>query len=89
MQDINDIINKYDKSVISKLDIENFSKIVSFLRESGCDFVDDIVENYLDLFVFDYEEFVNKYYKLDNKYNGNFFEKVSYNMNILEEFYIV
>lgn len=89
MQDINDIINKYDKSIVNKLNIENFSRIVLFLRKSGCDFVDDIVENYLDLFVFDYDEFVNKYYKLDVKYNGNFLKKASYNMDILEEFYTI
>ena len=89
MIDINDIKDRFEKSVLDSIDKENAKKIITFLINEKCDFVEDIFTDYIDLFTFDYNEFVNKYIILNSKYNGRFLEKASEDMNLLEEFYTV
>ena len=66
---------------------ENFSKIITFLLKEKCDFVEDIISDYLDLFNIEYDEFVRIYNILNDKYNGEFLKEASEDMNKLEEFY--
>ena len=87
MENINKIKEKYSNSVIKNLNKENFYNIIAFLEENKCQFIEDIIEDYLDLFIFDYDEFVNKFNKLNEKYNNEFLRKASEDMNLLEEFY--
>ena len=54
-------ITKYEKSVINNLDRDNAKKIVSFLISENCDYIEQLLEDYLDIFVFEYEDFVRKY----------------------------
>ena len=79
--------SKYEKSVISNINKENVMKIVTFLSSEKCDYIEELLEDYLDLFTFDYNDFVNKYNKLNLKYNNNLLSFVKDDMNILEEFY--
>ena len=87
MDSIEEIKKKYAKSVIKNLNRENFYKIINFLESNNCDFIEDIVSDYLDLFNIEYVEFVKKYNKLNEKYSDNFLQKASEDMNLLEEFY--
>lgn len=87
MDNIEEIKKKYAKSVIKNLNRENFYKIINFLESNNCDFIEDIVSDYLDLFNIEYVEFVEKYNKLNEKYSNNFLQKASEDMNLLEEFY--
>ena len=83
------IKDKYESSVFENLNRENFNKIVDFLVKEKCDFIDDLFCDYLDLFNFEYDEFVEKYYRLNEKYNGEYLKKSSEDMNLLEEFYSI
>lgn len=85
--DIEEIIEKYEKSVLINIDKENVIKIIEFLKCQNCDFLEDIIENYLDLFTFDFNDFVFKFNKLNKKYNEKFLEEASFDMNKFEEFY--
>lgn len=87
MDSIEEIKKKYAKSVIKNLNRENFYKIINFLESNNCDFIEDIVSDYLDLFNIEYVEFVKKYNKLNEKYSNNFLQKASEDMDLLEEFY--
>ena len=87
MEKIEEIKEKYSESVIKNINKENFYKIYNFLIKEKCNFIDDIVSDYLDLFNFDYDEFVKKYIKLNEKYDNQFLNKASEDMNLLEEFY--
>ena len=87
MIDVNEIKNKFEKSVIDNLDRQNTHKILNFLINQKCEFIEDIVSDYLDLFNFEYEDFASKFNELNTKYNGKFLEKASEDMNLLEEFY--
>ena len=89
MEYINIIKEKYEKSVFENLDRENVKKIIAFLIKEKCDYIEDIIDDYLDLFNFQYEEFVEKYNKLNKEFDGKFLEKASEDMNVLERFYIV
>lgn len=80
-------ISKYESSVVKNIDKDNLMKIVNFLYSNGCDYIEDLLEDYLDIFTFDYNEFVSKFNKLNKKYNNKLIEEISMDMNILEEFY--
>ena len=82
-------LNKYDNSVLNNFDKNNTMKIINFLKENNCSYIDELLEDYLDIFTFEYEEFVNKFNKLNNKYNNKLIQEISNDMNILEEFYTV
>lgn len=82
-----DILEKYSTSVFKNLNKDNIVKIVYFLESQNCDFIEDILENYLDLFTIEYNEFIKKYHKLNEKYNFNLLNEASGDMNILEEFF--
>ena len=53
-----DILEKYNNSVIKNLNEENLKKIVSFLEENNCPCIEDIISDYLDLFTIEYDEFL-------------------------------
>ena len=82
-----DILEKYSVDVLKNLNKDNMVEIVHFLESQNCDFIEDILEDYLDLFTMEYNEFLNKYNKLNKKYDFNLLYKASEDMNILEEFF--
>lgn len=87
MINADEILTKYEDDVIKNIDKDNMMKIIGFLEEENCSFIDEIVENYLDLFTFNYEEFIFKYNELNKKYSNNYLKAVDQDMNLLEEFY--
>ena len=87
MEEIEKIKEKYSESVIKNLNKENFYKIYNFLIKEKCNFIDDIISDYLDLFNIDYDEFTKKYIKLNEKYNKQFLNRASEDMSLLKEFY--
>ena len=89
MIDIEKIKEKFEKEIFENLDKENFNKIVEFLISEKCDYIEDIISDYLDLFNIPYEEFVEKYSKLNKKYEGDFLNQASEDMNLLEEIYFI
>lgn len=84
---INIDFSKYEKSVTSNINKENIMKIVSFLSSKKCDYIEELLEDYLDIFTLNYNDFVIKYDKLNSKYNNDLISAIRDDMNILEEFY--
>lgn len=84
---MNETFDKYSKSILRKLNRDNLSKIINFLKREKCDYIEDLIEDYLDIFTIEYDLFVNKYQKLNRKYNGKFLDLASNDMNYLEELY--
>ena len=82
-------IDKYEKSVINSLNKENVKKIIKLLVTNNCDYIEELLEDYLDIFVFDYNDFKNKFDKLNKIYNNNLINEIRDDMNILEEFYTI
>lgn len=84
---INETFEKYSESVLNNLDKDNFNEILNFLIKEKCDCIEDIMEDYLDIFTIDYDEFITRYNKLNKKYNGYYIKLVSEDMNLLEEMF--
>ena len=82
-----ELVEKYSKSVINNLNYENILKIGNFLEKENCDFIEDILDEYLDIFTIEYEVFLKKYNELNKKYNNNLLNEISNDMNILEKFF--
>ena len=80
-------ISKYEKNVINNLNKENMMKIISYLLSNNCDYIEELLEDYLDIFSFEYNEFVSKFNILNKKYNYNLINEIKEDMNILEELY--
>lgn len=84
----NELYNKYSTTVFKNLDKDNINKIIEFLYKNGCDFITDIVEDYLDIFMIQFDLFVNRFNKLNTKYNNSYLKLVSSDMNYLEELFL-
>ena len=82
-----EVIEKYSNATIKYLNTDNMLKIINFLKLENCDFIEEVLEDYLDLFTIEYSEFVKKYNILNKKYNFNLLSEVSSDINILEEFF--
>lgn len=85
--DIMNIFQKYSKTTLDNLNTENMYKIIIFLEKEKCNCIEDMLEDYLDVFTIDYEIFIEKYYRLNKKYNKQYLNKVSEDMNYLEELF--
>ncbi len=81
---MNNLFNQYEKDLFLNLDKDNYKKILDFLYIEVPEYTEDIVTNYLDLFLINYEEFKNKYNKLKDKYGINFLKE---DISILEQIY--
>lgn len=88
LDNIDEIMSKFTNSTLKNLNKDNFYKILLFLKKQNCECIDDIVEDYIDIFIIEYEEFVKKYSMLNKKYNGNYLNLVNEDMNYLEEMFM-
>lgn len=86
MESIN--LNKYENSVFKSLDKENMQRIIKFLINKNCAYINELLEDYLDIFTFSFSEFEYKFNELNKKYNNNLINAIKDDMNILEEFYL-
>lgn len=80
---------KYEDSILKSIDKTNLEKILLFLQSEGVEFLEDILENYLDLFEIPYEEFVCKFRQLDSNYKNELVSMINDDVNILEELYTI
>ena len=78
---------KYSINVLKNIDRINMEKIIKLLKNNNCCFIEDIIEDYLDLFTIDYKVFKEEFNKLNKEFNGNFVKCVGYDMNLLEHFF--
>lgn len=84
---MNEILDKYSDALLKNIDIDNMKKIMIFLQNNNCDYIEDIIEDYLDIFVIDYNLFANKFNNLNQKYNDEFLTLAKEDMNLFEELF--
>lgn len=80
-------LDKYITDVYKNINKDNMYKIIEFLTSKGCNFLEELLTDYLNIFLFDIEEFIVKFNKFNKKYENKLLSKIGENMNILEEFY--
>ena len=81
------MIEKYSEDVFKNINKDNMNKIIKFLNDNNCDYIEELLEDYWDIFTIDYNDFVNKFNKLNEKYNNNYINLISEDMNLLEELF--
>lgn len=86
MIDYQDIYNKFEENILGKINFDNMNKILTFLSNNNVKYLEDIVNNYIDIFIIDYEEFVNKYNELNIEYNNELYKKINDNIETLDLF---
>lgn len=84
---IDSILKKYERSFLANINRENLYLNANFLYQKGCYFLEDILEDYLDVLTIDSLEFQKRYVTLEQKYGSNLMTKIGKDMAILEEFF--
>lgn len=84
---IDDILDKFSNTTLNNLDKDNIKKIIHFLQSENCKCIEDIIEDYLDVFTIEYKIFIQKYNKLNKKYHERYLQLVTEDMNFLEELF--
>ncbi len=87
-QIVEELLSKYEESFISSLDVENIKKIIAFLLDENCSFIEELIENCLVLFSVEYPNFVERYNGLKERYGENLIDMISSNLSLLEEIYL-
>ncbi len=83
-EEINEIINTYEPTILNKLKEKNFLNIINDLKQNQIDYIKDIVIYFLDLFLLDYRDFISKFEKIKEVLGANFKDIIGENINILE-----
>ena len=72
--EIRNIVDTFDSELVKKINVDNLSKIYKYLLNNGIYFVKDLVVDYLDMFINDYEDFKTKFEELKNSLGSNYIE---------------
>lgn len=75
----------YNEELINSVKEKNFLQIVQYLVKNNIDCIEDIIISYFDLFLIDCDVFVEKFEMLKDKYGSDISNKISLNMQILDE----
>ena len=84
---IMEIKNTFEDSIFSQLDERNVKAIITYLQLNHIEFIEDIIVQYLDLFLIEQEKFIEKFEVLKRKYPHHFIQTLAYHFNLLEELY--
>ena len=77
----------FDDEIISQLDEQNVSKIYNYLINLGVDYAKDIFISQADLFLLDYNLFVEKFEKLKNKLGENYIDMLGEDCSLIDIMY--
>ncbi len=80
-----ELLDNYDKEVIDSIDITNGKKILEVLNKYDFYFIEDIILNYLEIFMMDAKEVEKGILKLKEKLGSNFQVKIGDDLSLLNE----
>ena len=85
--DIKVLKENFDQEMIRKVDSENIAKIINYLLDNGIYFAKDIFLTYLDLFLLDKKEFIDKFENVKKNLGNDFVEKMEEDFSLMEMMY--
>ncbi len=88
-EDIEQLNETYDEGFLNNIDFNNFTKIYQYLISNGIYFAKDLVLEYLNIFVIDYNEFKNIFEKMKNELGKNYIVKLEDDITILNKYFNV
>ena len=80
-----ELLDTYDKEVIDSIDIDNGKKVLEVLNKYNFYFTEDIILNYLDIFMMDAKKVEKGILKLKDKLGDNFQVKIGDDLSLLDE----
>ena len=78
------IMFNYDIQFLSSLNEEKFLKIYNLFKEYNFYFIEDIILNYLEIFLFEYDDVLKGINLLKEKLGDNFVSIIGKNMTHLD-----
>lgn len=85
--DIKILKENFDDDMISKIDIDNISKIFKYLNYNGVYYAKDLFLSSLDLFLMPLDDFINKFEILKDKLGVSFVEKLGEDSSLIKIMY--
>ena len=85
--DIKILKENFDEETISKIDIDNVSKIWLYLKENGIYYAKDLILTSLDLFLLPSEQFISQFEKLKDKLGKDYIDKLGEDTSLIELMY--
>ena len=83
---VEELINKYEPEVFQNIDMNNVDKIIEYLDSENVDYIDELLRDYLDLFLIDLDEFKTRFNKLKQTYGENVVDMIAEDLSILDNF---
>lgn len=83
---VEEFINKYEIEVLKNIDMNNVDKIIEYLDSEKVDYIDELLKDYLDLFLIEIEEFKIRFNKLKQEYGKNVVDMIANDLSILDNF---
>ena len=80
-----ELLENYDKEVIDSIDIDNGKKVLEILNKYNFYFIEDIILNYLEIFMIDAKKVEDGILKLKEKIGDNFQIKIGDDLSLLDE----
>ena len=85
-EELIDIYDAYEPTVLEKLDEKNMNTIIEYLN-NNVTITKDILHYYLDLFTIESEEFIQNFEKLKGLLGDNYAVLLEENISFLERMY--
>lgn len=82
---LNLVYDNYDEEFIVSLNENNFVKIYNLLLKEGFYFIEDIIINYLELFIVDETDLEKALLVYKNKYGPSYPAYIGQNMTVLSD----
>jgi hypothetical protein len=82
---INEIFNNYDINFLRSIDEGQFISVYNIFKKYNFYYIEDIIENYLELFTMDSNIVEEKILLLKDKLGDNFVNLIGEDMTYLEE----
>ena len=85
--DIIHLKESFDSELLNKIDYENLIECYEYLIGEQVYFAKDILLEYLDLFLIDYDEFKNLFESLKRDLGSDYIEKLEQDISLLETYF--
>ena len=85
--DIKVLKENFDDEIISQLDNQNVNKIYNYLIDLGIYYAKDIFISQADLFLLDYDLFVEKFEKLKQKLGYDYIDMLGEDCSLIDIMY--
>ena len=85
--DIKILKENFDDYIINQLDSNNIAKIYNYLIKEDVYYTKDIFISQADLFLLDYDQFVEKFEKLKDKVGKDYIDKLGDDCSIIDIMY--